>query len=44
MARKVPIPDDLWAKIPADAHAALLAVFQDYEQRVADLRRQVDEL
>lgn len=44
MVRKPPIPDDLWAKIPADAQAALLVVCQHYEQRLADLQRQVDDL
>ena len=43
MAWQSPIPDDLWAKIPADAQAALRAVFQHYEQRLADVQRQVDE-
>lgn len=44
MAGKLPIPEDLWATIPAAAQAALLVVFQHYEQRLADLQRQVDEL
>jgi transposase len=44
MVGKPPIPEELWAKIPADAQAALHAVFQHYEQRLADLQRQVDDL
>src|SRR5262245_45830277 len=44
MVGKPPLPVELWAKIPPDAQAALLAVFQHYEQRLADLQRQVDDL
>src|SRR4051812_43313821 len=44
MAWTPPIPEDLWAKIPADAQAALRVVFFHYEQRLADLQRQVDDL
>ena len=44
MTGKPPIPEELWATIPAAAQVALLVVFQHYEQRITDLERQIDEL
>jgi hypothetical protein len=31
------IPEELWAMIPSAAQAALLAVFEQFERRVAEL-------
>ena len=36
-----PLPDDLWARIPPDAQAAILALVQTLEQRVAALEAQL---
>src|SRR3954451_8507998 len=39
-----PIPAELWDRIPPAAQAAILAVIQQYEQRLQALQQQVDEL
>jgi hypothetical protein len=39
-----PIPVDLWGQIPSAAQAAILALVQQYEQRLQALKQQVDEL
>src|SRR5262249_27938163 len=39
-----PIPVELWGKIPPAAQAAILALVQQYEQRLQDLHKQVAEL
>jgi transposase len=36
-----PIPPDLWAKVPPDAQAALLAVFAQFEKRIAKLEQRL---
>jgi transposase len=44
MGTEPPIPKELWDSIPAAAQAALLLVFQRYEQRLAALEQQVADL
>src|SRR5688500_6479517 len=39
-----PIPVELWNQIPPAAQAAVLALVQQYEQRLQALRQQVDQL
>jgi transposase len=39
-----PIPEELWQQVPPAAQAALLAVLQHYEQRLAALQQQIDDL
>src|SRR5215218_4622222 len=39
-----PIPVELWNRIPPAAQAAILALVQQYEQRLQALQQQVDEL
>src|SRR5215468_1266948 len=39
-----PIPVELWDQIPPAAQAAILALIQQYEQRLQALQQQVDEL
>ncbi len=39
-----PIPVELWDQIPPAAQAAVLALVQQYEQRLQALQQQVDEL
>ena len=39
-----PIPEELWAKVPPDAQAALAAVFLALRQRVDDLETRVHDL
>ncbi len=39
-----PIPADLWDQVPPAARAAILALVQAYEQRLAALQRRIDEL
>jgi len=39
-----PIPAELWNQIPPAAQAAILALVQQYEQRLQALQRQVDQL
>jgi transposase len=38
-----PIPDELWQQIPPAAQAALLALIQHYEQRLADLEARLNQ-
>src|SRR3954451_6288687 len=44
MGMEPPIPQELWDQIPAAAQAALLVVFQRYEQRIAQLEQRVAQL
>jgi transposase len=44
MGKEPPIPKELWDQIPPAAQAALLLVFQEYEQRIAQLEQRVREL
>jgi transposase len=44
MIDPLPIPDELWNKIPADAQAAVAAVFLAMQQRIADLEAKVRDL
>jgi transposase len=44
MTSAPPIPAALWDKVPPDAQAALLALLAGYEQRLAQLQAQVDDL
>jgi transposase len=39
-----PIPADLWNQVPLAAQAAVLALVQQYEQRLQALQRKVDQL
>ncbi len=39
-----PIPDELWAKVPPDAQAAIAAVFLAMQQRVDELETRVRDL
>src|SRR5919199_139174 len=39
-----PIPVELWNQIPSAAQAAILALVQQYEQRLQALQRKVDQL
>src|SRR3954449_10352903 len=39
-----PIPDELWAKVPPEAQAALAAVFLAMRQRVDELETRVHDL
>ena len=38
-----PIPDELWQQIPPAAQAALLALIQHYEQRLAELEARLNQ-
>ena len=44
MEPQPPIPAELWDQIPPAAQAAILALVQQYEQRLQALQQQVDEL
>jgi len=44
MRTESPIPKELWDQIPPTVQAALLVVFQQYEQRIAALEQRVAEL
>jgi Family of unknown function (DUF6444) len=44
MTNPLPIPDELWNKIPADAQAALAALFLGMERRIVDLESKVRDL
>ena len=44
MRPQPPIPEDIWKQIPAAAQAAVLALVQQYEQRLQGLQRQIDDL
>src|SRR6201987_4415935 len=39
-----PIPVELWNQIPPAAQAAILALVQQYEQRLQALQRKVDQM
>jgi transposase len=39
-----PIPAELWDQVPPAAQAAILALIQQYEQRLQTLQRKVDQL
>lgn len=44
MTDPLPIPDELWAKVPPDAQAAIVAVFLAMQQRVDELETRVRDL
>ena len=44
MTNPLPIPDELWAKVPHDAQAAIAAVFLAMQQRVDELEARVHDL
>jgi transposase len=44
MTNPLPIPDELWTKVPPDAQAALAAVFLAMQQRIVDLETRVRDL
>jgi transposase len=44
MSGEPPIPAELWAKVPADAQAALLALFALHQQRIEQLQRRIADL
>ena len=44
MTNALPIPDELWNKIPADARAAVAAVFLAMQQRITELEARVRDL
>jgi transposase len=44
MMNPLPIPDELWAKVPPDAQAAIAAVFLAMQQRVSQLEARVLDL
>ena len=44
MIDPLPIPEDLWAKVPSDAQAAIAAVFLAMRQRVVELETRVGDL
>ena len=44
MPNPLPIPDELWAKVPPDAQAAIAAVFLAMRQRVDELESRVGDL
>ena len=44
MIDPLPIPDELWAKVPPDAQAAIAAVFLAMRQRIEELEARVGDL
>src|SRR6516165_819999 len=44
MSLQPPIPAELWDQIPPAAQAAILALVQQYERRLQNLQKQVNEL
>src|SRR5437879_6405941 len=44
MIDPLPIPEDLWAKVPPDAQAAIAAVFLAMRQRIDELETRVRDL
>jgi transposase len=44
MSKDPPIPGDLWEQLPPTAQAAVLALAQHYEQRLASLQATIDAL
>ena len=43
MSAEPPLPDDLWAKTPADVQAAILALVRSFEQRIAALEARLNQ-
>lgn len=43
MSVKPPLTDDLWSTIPPDAQAAILALVQSFEQRIAALEAKINQ-
>ena len=43
MIEEPPIPDELWQEIPPAAQAAILALIQHYEQRLAELEARLNQ-
>src|SRR6516225_12225124 len=43
MSASPPIPDELWQQIPPAAQAAIRALIQRYEQRLADLEARLNQ-
>src|SRR4249919_3285286 len=43
MTDRLPLPQELWDTIPADAQAALLALVRSLEQRIAELEERVNK-
>jgi len=44
MTPQPPIPEPVWNTVPPDAQAAILAVWNSAQQRIADLERRVRDL
>ena len=44
MSNPLPIPEELWAKVPPDAQAAIAAAFAVMQQRIVELESKVGEL
>jgi transposase len=44
VSNPLPIPDELWDKVPPDAQAAIAAVFLAMQQRISDLEARVLDL
>ena len=44
MSNPLPVPDDLWSKVPPDARAAIAAVFLAMQQRIAELETRLRDL
>src|SRR3981189_2315654 len=44
MTDPLPIPDEIWAKVPPDAHTAIVAVLVAMQLRVDELETRVREL
>jgi transposase len=42
MSDKPPLPEELWAKTPADVQAAILALVQSFEQRITGLEARLN--
>ena len=43
MTDRLPLPQELWDTIPADAQAAVLALVRSLEQRIATLEERVNK-
>jgi transposase len=43
MNAKIPLPDELWVRIPPDPQAAVLALIQTFEQRIAALEARLNQ-
>ena len=44
MTNPLPIPDELWAKVPPDAQVTIAAAFAVMQQRIVELESKVGEL